>query len=529
MNAGNLRMDDGNLTELDGAAVDYELILDDYRRRQMQEHLLGPAISLLTHVLLIIGCMLLINPTRHEPTETVQLTIVEEPVKVLEQPLEPLPPDKLFPDEQALLPTLSPPRPATADADPNTAPADPNLEAPGIDNPLEVPQLSDVKPSEMPLRMKIYYGSRGGAGRAVANRTYGDGSTAGESAVIRALEWLKRTQRPDGAWSKSSPAAMAGLGLLTFLAHGELPRSERYGITVTKSMQWLANAAITLPDRHQGMGSGRNREDPGSYTHGIVAYALAEGYGMTRLPLLKAPAEKMLHTLIRGQQRHSGGWDYNFAQGARADLSLSSWMIQAMKAAYIAELDVAGLTEAMNLAADFVQRHAFNTNSRRFRYAIGETAGGGTGSSWGMQGVGALCLQLLGRGTSAEARAAVESIANLHAPAWNNKDRYHMHNTPLYDWYYEVQAVFHGGMQPWRKWQPMFQKVLVENQHQEGYWTVPGEESSRPEFEKWYSTNLACLTLMVHYRNLPSYQEPKFEFRQRAAKPSLDTIDAQIE
>ena len=84
----------------------------------------------------------------------------------------------------------------------------------------------------------------------------------------------------NGSWENNP--AHSGLALLCFLAHGETPLSEEFGVTVQKAMQWLAN------------GMPKNKLWSRAYSHGIATYALAEAYGMTQIPFLHEAMENGL-------------------------------------------------------------------------------------------------------------------------------------------------------------------------------------------------------------------------------------------
>ena len=97
-----------------------------------------------------------------------------------------------------------------------------------------------------------------------------------DKAVIRGLQWLKKTQAADGSWGakdkrpdgssiSNDKNSMTAMALLCFLGHCELQDSEEYGKTVSKAIEFLTS---TPPeDRNIGVG---NR---GSYSHPIRTYA----------------------------------------------------------------------------------------------------------------------------------------------------------------------------------------------------------------------------------------------------------------
>jgi hypothetical protein len=326
-----------------------------------------------------------------------------------------------------------------------------------------------------------------------------------ERAVLKALRWLKEHQSPDGSWSPEHTEAMTGLGLLTFLAHGETPTSEEFGLTVQKAIQWLTNTMLAKREDRIG--------DRG-YTHGIATYALCEAYALTKLPLVKPAAEKGLGLVVRGQQDR-GGWDYGYAKGERWDLSVSAWQMQAMKAGYAAGCQVDGLEAAIEKGVEFIKDVTYKGG--KFGYSSP-----GAGSN-GMQGAGTLCLQLMGEGESSEAKAGVRYISENVRPEWDDKGKHAAHNHPSYAWYYMTQAVFHGGTSHFRSWNAAFAPMLVQHQDPDGHWDCPGAANEVGAFDPYFSTTLNALSLQVYYRYLPTYQAPTGIAR------SVDVLDIDAE
>jgi len=142
-----------------------------------------------------------------------------------------------------------------------------------------------------------------------------------------------------------------------------------------------------------------------------------------------------------------------------------------------------------------------------------------------MQGAGTLCLQLIGEGSSKQARAGVTAISDGHTVVWDDKKEVKGHSNPAYNWYYETQAMFHGGQTHWRKWNKSFSKLLVSKQKRDGHWECPGK-GEKPEYDPWYTTTLLCLSLQVYYRYLPTYKMPKKMVSR--SKSVLDAIDEDL-
>ena len=353
---------------------------------------------------------------------------------------------------------------------------------------------------QSPLIMRGLFAGRTAEGRAAMGRKYG-GRTfpMTEAAVLKALEWLKDHQLEDGSWqgegAARSKTAMTGLALLCFLAHGETPSSERYGPTVEKAIRFLVE---------QDWARDRFRNVDGNwYAHGIATYALCEAYALTRIPGVKTVAEQALARILAGQQE-TGAFNYKLkASDTRRDTSVMGWMNQAMKAGYLAGLDVPGLKEAMEKGANGFKIN-FDPNRQMFAYAPGgDEAGGGRLSNTCMA---VLCLQLLGHGGSPEARAGFESMKGMSAD-YNNPSN--LGSWPLYVWYYATQAHFHTGGRVWEDWNNVFARSFVAAQNADGSWTpIHGREK---EYGPVYATSFCALTLMVYYRFLPTYQPIQIE------------------
>jgi len=351
-----------------------------------------------------------------------------------------------------------------------------------------------------PHEISALFSGRTASGRKAALGKYG-GDRETEAAVLRALRWLKTTQNVDGSWSKTQPEAMTGLCLLTFLARGKTPRSKSYGSTVQKAIQYLV-------DRMTAHAGGRRDNLSRVYANGIVTYALAETYGMTGLGYVKPAMEKGLDRIVQGQQP-GGGFDYYYNKAARWDLSATGWQVQALRVGYVAGTENKGVMPALRKAQSFIQDTTFKDG--KFGYGTP-----GVGSA-GMQGAGALCLQLIGAGHSKEARAGVTWIRKNDEVTWDRGKKYSAHSNPVYNWYYETQAMFHAGKTNWRSWNKQMKEELVSSQKlgeqtedgkDTGYWEAPGAWK-RPEYDRWYTTALCALNLEVYYRYLPTYRMPR--------------------
>lgn len=343
------------------------------------------------------------------------------------------------------------------------------------------------------LVMKGLYSQRTAGGRTTAMARFG-ASRVGEDSVLRALRWLKKNQDPNGAWAKvdaTDPVAMAGLALLSFLAHGETPASPEFGETVEKAMKFLVSSQAPT-----GM-FGNN-----VYTHGICTYAMAEGFGLTKIMSLREAMEKGVAVIVKGQQPQ-GGFDYGYAKADRFDMSVAGWQFQALKAAKMAGCTNPGLHDAIKKGLDFLRKQAYDPTAGGFVYSGKPGIQSKGGSSPSMTSAGTLCLQLLGQPAAPEVRTGVEFIKDMQCK-WDAQppdQKTGRGKNPVYTWYYATQVKFQKGGADWENWNKRFARQIVFAQQKDGHW----------ENGDWgghvYTTALCTLMLEVYYRYLPSYQK----------------------
>lgn len=467
------------------------------------EWMAGPTGSVILHVALIIALLFFVNLATKEQFTEIEVKMIDPDDQQLDELLEDLKPPDEMPD---LVETITPP-----DVDMDITPP-PEIQdftaAPVMDSVAELDIASDaLSPIIMKNLAPGNMSNRSGAGRQAAIGAYGGqwGKYA-EAAVLRALEWLRINQNPDGSWGTSSPdkEGYAGLALLTFLAHGETTASEKYGPTVEKAIRYL----IQRQNAEGGFIAKPFTGAPKVYAHAIATYAISEAYGMTRIPSIKPVMEKALQVLLDGQKKYRhGGWQMYAFDGSEGygqwDISLAAFCAQALKAGYIAGADNPGLKDGMNTAAQFFITQQKDDGS--FPYSASNP-----GRQPNMAGAAVLSLQLLGFGTDTATRRGLQFLSDADAN-WARPSP-----AALYAWYYVTQAKFHQGGPAWQSWNNKVAPALIRNQNTDGSWLSPclamtgngvereyrGEEIN----SKVYATTLAALSLQVYYRFLPTYQ-----------------------
>lgn len=469
--------------------------------KNFMEWAAGPVGSITLHAVGIVLLFLFAAAVTRDKTQDIEVKVIEMDAKELEQ-LEELKPPEELPE---IVDQVTPP-----DVDMEMTP--PEVEdftaAPEMDTVTELNIASDaISPIIMKGLAPGQMANRSGAGRAAAIGAHGGkwGQYA-EAAVLRALEWLRLNQNKDGSWGTNDKQAMAGLGILTFLAHGETTASEKYGPTVERAIRYLISIQTEkgefLPtDPKNGIDSTGE-----TYSQAICVYGISEAYGMTRIPSLKSVMEKGVQVIIDGQQA-KGGFDYKFAKGARRDTSLCGWCCQAMKAAYIAGAENPKLHDAMELAVQDL-KSAQKADDGSFYYS----QIGASHSTHSITAVAVLSMQLLGHGGDPEVKRGLDFLGGASCN-WKSPPDW-----PMYAWYYISQTKFHQGGANWSNWNNQFAPQFIRNQIIDannpavnGSWNsaglgLPPGNSGRENMHPVYATTLAALTLQVYYRFLPTYQ-----------------------
>lgn len=373
-----------------------------------------------------------------------------------------------------------------------------------------------------PLTMKGVYASRSPGARGTLTGGGGGGGVGGgdrntEEAVIRALRWLKKNQSATGAWGKSQHA-MTGLAILTFLAHGERPGdSAEFGPTIQKALEFLLKS-----QRPDGRISA-------SYSHAIATYALCEAYGMTMNPNVKAAAEKALAVIIKGQTPE-GGWCYGLVSTDDNDTSVMGWCAQALKAGKMANLQIDGIEKASKLAINGFKKNAGPAGGFGYRTpgATGLTSVG----TLCMQLLGAsnekqvkMSLDIMDAWSpSFEEKQAGVGGGNLqYYFYYATQCKFHVGGARWTAWNSMMKKIY----VPAQKVTLKASSGYVDhkgNPQDIGWWENKDAHGDRPTMD----TCLAALQLMVYYRYLPTTSKEALHVEEEIAPKTTDTTDIKV-
>jgi len=334
------------------------------------------------------------------------------------------------------------------------------------------------------------------------------GNDACEAAVKKTLRWLKQKQNADGSWGETSRGGITGLALLAYLGHCETPESPAYGDTVIRGIMFLMELAAKNKAPFDGIYSEAPGTTKSTYEHGIASYAMGETYSFAKLgtrpiPDLRESFEKGVLIIIN-RQKSNGAWNYKDGigydqYGDRNDLSVTGWQYQALKAARHTGLEIPGLQGAVRKVESYLESvqtadGGFGGRSRADHY-----------NQWNLTGAALLGLQTLGVGNTGRINKGIRFLVDdiKKEPRTWNADCY------LYTWYYDTQALFQKGGEPWQAWNDQFQKEILTNQNGDGSYRVEsvgaivaaGSGAAAGDRDI-YRACLCTLMLEVYYRYL---------------------------
>ena len=502
------------------------------------QRLSAPLVAIIVPVLFgVVLCVVTMISGQKKDKIEVNIASVEEETEELKEEEE-IPPDDIEPppmeEVEITVDTPNPNPVATVTPVPTPPSAQVSVKPAAMDS------VAIVK---SPVTMKSMTGSRtpGSIGAATRGGAgYGDANT--EACVMKVLWWLKAKQNSDGSWGGGNKIANTGFAILTYLAHGEYPGSPSpykrdFGPTVQMAIDYLISNIYTDKD-----GTPRFRGSDGNeYSFLIATYALCEAYGMTKNPNCKEAAHQCLSRIVQNQAS-TGGWDYKINKSStRDDLSFMGWAIQALKAGKMAGLHPEGLQTAINKAINCLKKRSYS-KSGGFTYTPTPNNNGG---STGLAGVGALAMQLLGRGSEPEALNALEVMRDWK-PSFD-PDQVSAKKPgpcPQYYCYYATQCKYQAGMKAgalkndeitWQNWNVAMKKLypsLIKDlpdkvadhtgkEHKQGYFENQDGHTTRP----YMDTCLAALQLMVYYRYLPTTSVKAGEDDAGAGGDAAQAID----
>ncbi len=335
-----------------------------------------------------------------------------------------------------------------------------------------------------------------------------------EQALNKGLEWLARTQGPNGNW-ESNDLGLVGMGALAFMSAGHAPGRGKYGTAVERALDYVVKNAkptglLNIADTQRDM-----------YNHGLAAFVLGQAHGMSGDPRLGQALDKALK-LIASTQCRDGGWDYHARpQENGHDLSLAVMQAKALRSAVDSGFEVP--PEVVQLAIKSVRNYyrckggrADLPESEQMKLPGQFTYNGGR-ATLAMSAAGVVCMQEFGQYDDWRIAKNMEVIneAIKQIKPQNNSGQLPQH-FDAYTLYYVGQALYQVGGKDWEQSYPTLRNAVVACQFREakdtqrdGVWRDNGHVGGRPG--ELYGTSAACFILAMPNRYLPILQEGKIQ------------------
>lgn len=288
---------------------------------------------------------------------------------------------------------------------------------------------------------------------------------------VRGLQYLVKTQAPEGRWNEmpyGAEPAVVGLALVAMLAHGDDPNHGPYSASIKRGLDFILsqqNAATGYIGRSM-------------YNHGFSALALAEAYGHVLDDRLGPALENSVKLIVSSQARNpTGAWRYS-PESQDADTTVTGAQMVALYAARNAGIAVP--EEAIQKGLKFVLK--CQTPEGGFGYT------GATSPNGARTAIGCLILSLAKEKDSDQYKKAFAYLER--APADASYQQYYL--------YYAAQAFFQASPRAWNEWNTKNVKALASTQNEDGSWDG--------QFGPTFSTAASLLSVALNYRYLPIYE-----------------------
>ncbi len=356
-------------------------------------------------------------------------------------------------------------------------------------------------------------------------------SNEAERVVAGALRWLKDQQNRDGSWSarigfkindgyRLEPQGQGAEGLphlgvtslaaMAMLSGGHTPGHGPYGQVVEDALRFVIskvseNGFITANGTRM-------------YSHALSLLFLAEVYGMTGQPQLRACLDRAVEFTHRSQNQ-TGGWRY--APLARdSDMSITVCQVVALREARNIGIRVPKAT--IDSALKYVMESAVTRDDERGSFLYQHQDVPFNRNSFALTAAGLTTIYQAGLYSDRDIDAYCDAhgievrprikqcLAYLwrwYRPLFND---YSNHYFYYYGNYYAAQAMYTRGGEDWRRWYAMVSEDLLRTVNK----GRPREGQGAEERFFWrdnnvgetFATAIASIILQVPNHYLPIFQ-----------------------
>ncbi len=319
-------------------------------------------------------------------------------------------------------------------------------------------------------------------------------------SIDRGLEFLYRSQNPDGSWTdfvgrkvhyfydctQSRHVGSTALAGLAFLSSGALPTEgprQAYCRSIRRALDFVIDS--TSPEGFISVSNSR------MYSHAFATLFLAEAYGASLYPEAERLEDALRRAvgLIVQSQNEQGGWRY-LPRAVDADMSVTVCQVMALRAARNAGIFVPRST--IDAAIRYVKNSYLR--GKGFSYQL-LPFHRGSRQSFALNACGVATLYGAGEYESYEIREGLELLwrdwDSIHRAHSEPRDRYDFY----YGHYYGIQAAFQAGGTYWERWYHRIRDELLSLQRADGSWEdLVGQN---------YATAVAVIILQMPNQYLP--------------------------
>lgn len=312
-------------------------------------------------------------------------------------------------------------------------------------------------------------------------------------SVEAALNWLAIHQDPDGEWkceiyegNASANLAVTGMGALALMGGGNTLRKGEYKRHVVKAIE----AIMRKQDKKTGaIGAG--------YTHAICTIALCEAFGRANDERVGRAAQQAVRFCETHVNKDSG-WRYA-PNSPDSDMSVSSWFIQALKTAKLAQVkfDHSIFSQALLFVDSATDQGASQDSSGMVLYTVPATGSLMPANAHPALTCAAMLIrQFNGMGVKNHILVKGAEATKASPPNWKNKN--------FYLWYYATYAMHNMGGEYRIWWSQRIMNMLRDNQVRQGEhtgsWDPKGDAWAGTGGGRVYTTALGALCMEVGYR-----------------------------
>lgn len=333
------------------------------------------------------------------------------------------------------------------------------------------------------------------------------GGKASRKSVAWHVQWPKRHQSPTGAWSADHfeqlcetdacggagaagrDIGVTGLMLVAIMGGGNTVNSGAYKPQVLKGLRFLMNAQ----DDTQGC-FGRPDEQPAFLLdHTFATLALTEGYGPSRWPMLKDPAQRAVDFLMAARTA-DGVWSRSWPDDGVADVLVTGFAVAALCSAqeFGLTVDPAALTAARQYFASI-------TDPVTGEAIVDAAARGELNDTLPVvTAITLLSRILLGEDPASAVLVKQADLLLQHPPALGADG-----TADITYWLFGSYALFQMGGERWDAWQAKLADTVIKTQRSDGDARGSWDPQVDPRMHsggRVYTSALMALILEAYYR-----------------------------